>query len=82
MGLHTQENASKLEGVQREPPNSSKTNTKQKNASVTNLMQQLNWPTLQERRVQAQVFMLYKIVNNLVTIPAPTVHKPNSNTSP
>ena len=47
-----------------------------KSASVTHLLQQLNWPTLQERRAQAKVVMFYKIVNNLVAIPAPTVRQP------
>ena len=72
---HTQENASKLERVQRRAARFVK-NEYNQTASVTHLLQQLNWPTLQERRAQAKVVMFYKIVNNLVAIPAPMVRQP------
>ena len=51
---HTQENASKLERVQRRAARFVK-NEYNQTASVTHLLQQLNWPTLQERRAQAKV---------------------------
>ena len=72
---HTLENANKLERVQRRAARFVK-NEYNQTASVTNLLQQLNWPTLQERRAQAKVVMFYKIVNNLVAVPAPTVRQP------
>ncbi|VDI68382.1 Hypothetical predicted protein [Mytilus galloprovincialis] len=37
--------------------------------SVTNLLHQLQWPTLQERRATNNVIMMYRIVNHLVAIP-------------
>ena len=39
-------------------------------SSVTHMSQQLQWPTRQECRAQAKVFMMYRIVYNLVHIPA------------
>jgi len=34
------------------------------------MIQQLGWNTLQERRNQARVIMMYRIVNGLIAIPA------------
>ena len=39
-------------------------------SSVTPMLQQLQWPTLQERRAQAKVYMMYQIVYSLVDIPS------------
>ena len=39
-------------------------------SSVTPMLQQLQWPTLQERRAQAKVYMMYRIVYSLVDIPS------------
>ena len=39
-------------------------------SSVTIMLQQLQWSTLQERRAQAKGIMVYRIVNSLVDIPA------------
>ena len=40
--------------------------------SVTELQQQLNLRTLEQRRVDAKVIMLYKIIHGLVAIPIPS----------
>ena len=40
------------------------------NTSVTSLLNTLNWPTLQNRRINLRAIMFYKIVNNLIGIPA------------
>ena len=40
------------------------------NTSVTSLLNTLNWPTLQNRRINLRAIMLYKIINNLIDIPA------------
>ena len=37
--------------------------------SVNNMLHQLQWPTLQERRAENKVIMMFQIVNNLVAIP-------------
>ena len=38
-------------------------------SSVNNMLHQLQWPTLQERRAESKVIMMFRIVNNLVAIP-------------
>ena len=40
-------------------------------SSVSQMLINLNWPTLEERRTKAKLIMLYKIFNNLVDIPHP-----------
>jgi hypothetical protein len=37
--------------------------------SVTRMLQQLQWDTLEERRVRSKSIMLYRILNNLVEVP-------------
>ncbi|XP_072023338.1 uncharacterized protein [Amphiura filiformis] len=38
-------------------------------SSVTAMLNQLQWPTLQERRAQTKVVMMFRIVNHLVDVP-------------
>ena len=38
-------------------------------SSVTSMLNNLNWPLLQQRRDIAKVIMFYKIINNLISIP-------------
>ena len=38
-------------------------------SSVTEMVNQLQWTTLQERRAQAKAVMMFRIVNNLVDVP-------------
>ena len=37
-------------------------------ASVTAMLNHLNWPTLERRRNQAKLHMFYKIINNIISI--------------
>ena len=37
--------------------------------SITEMLSELNWPSLQERRKQARLILLYKIVNHLLVVP-------------
>ena len=37
-------------------------------SSVTSMLQQIQWPTLQQRRVANKVIMMFRIVNNQVAI--------------
>ena len=50
-------------------------------SSVTSMLQQLGWPTLEQRRWISKViiYMLYKILNNLVVISADKFTTPNIN---
>ena len=46
--------------------------------SVTNLLKNLSWPTLQQRRICHRGIMLYKILNKQVEIPiTSTIFRPN-----
>ena len=40
------------------------------NNSVTSLLNTLNWPTLQNHRINLRAIMLHKIIKNLIGIPA------------
>ena len=37
--------------------------------SITDMLKQLNWPSLQERRKQSCLTLMYKIVNHLLIVP-------------
>jgi hypothetical protein len=39
-------------------------------SSVTSMLEELKWPTLEERRKRARLILMYKIVNGLVKIDA------------
>ena len=39
-------------------------------SSITGMLQDLDWESLESRRTKLQLVMLYKIINNLVDIPA------------
>ena len=43
---------------------------RQNPTNVTSMLQQPNWPTLEDRRRSSDLVLLYKVVNNLVTVPA------------
>jgi len=64
---HTHRSINKLEQVQR---NSARyvTNTYDRRASITKVLNQLKWPSLQSRRQQIRLSMLYRIRYNLVDI--------------
>ena len=47
--------------------------------SITRLLENLSWPTLQQRRTCNRGIMLYKILNKQVEIPIlPTIFRPNT----
>jgi hypothetical protein len=48
------------------------TNNYDPRASVTTLLQVLNWPTLQHRRQLAKLIMMYRITYHLIEIPSIT----------
>ena len=65
---HTQRNVNKLEMVQRRAARFVKGDY-ERTSSVTSMLTDLHWNTLQERRMQVKSAMLYRIVHNLVAIP-------------
>ena len=42
----------------------------QTTSSVSTMLNQLQWTTLQERRAQAKACMMYRVVNQLIDIPS------------
>ena len=64
----TQENINKIEKVQRRFARFV-LNDHQWTSSVTSMLKQLHWQTLQERRAQLKAAMMYRIMNSLVDIP-------------
>ena len=47
------------------------TNRYHNTSSVSNMLTNLNWPSLQIRRTRSRLIMFYKIINNVVAIQPP-----------
>ena len=50
---------------------------RQNPTSVTTMLQQLNWPTLEDHLRASDLILMYKVVNSLVAVPE-TYHPPRS----
>ena len=61
----------KIEQVQRNAARFvlNKPYNRQNPTSVTTMLQQLNWPTLEDRRKASDLILMYKVVNSLVAVP-------------
>ena len=68
---HTQDNINKVESIQRRAARFV-TNNYDPRSSVTTLLQDLNWSTLQHRRQLAKLIMMYRITYHLIQIPSIT----------
>lgn len=66
---HQKELINKIEMVQRRAARYV-TGNYQHQASVTTMLEQLGWQTLESRRQQARIILGYKILNGLVAVPA------------
>ena len=66
---HTKCNQDKIEMVQRRAARFVKNVPYRDQISITNLIQQLHWTQLSERRAKTKVTLLYKSLNNIVAIP-------------
>ena len=66
---YTQDNIRKLEMVQRRSARMD-FSVFRRITSVTPMLQDLQWPTLMERRAQARVTMLFRVVHGLVDVRA------------
>ena len=66
---YTKTNSAKVEAVQRRAARFCFNDYRQ-TSSVSSMMQDLEWEQLQTRRQQNKTVMMYRIVNNLVEIPA------------
>ena len=65
---HTQANINKLEMTQRRAARYV-TGITDRYSSVTAMLEQFKWKSLEQRRSQAKVVMMYRIVNGLIAIP-------------
>ena len=66
---HTATDITKLEAVQRRSARWA-TRDYQRTSSVTQLIKDLNWRTLEQRRIDSRLTLIYKITYDLVAIPA------------
>jgi hypothetical protein len=66
---HTKENIDNIEKIQRRAARFV-TRNYQQTASVTDMITKLKWPPLQERRLNANLFMFYRIAYRTIAIPA------------
>ena len=71
---HTKQDIKKIEMVQRRAVRWS-LNSYSTYASVTEMQNQLKLRTLEQRRADARVIMLFKIIHGLVAIPLPSYFK-------
>ena len=76
---YTQDNINKLEGVQRRAARYVYNNYSHE-ASVTSMLNQLKWKSLQERRQNIRLCWFYRIVYGLVAIPVDTYLTPMTKT--
>ena len=50
-------------------------------SSVSAMLQDLNWPTLQYRRQRARLSLFYKSLHNLIALEIPPYYIPNNHLS-
>ena len=67
---YTKSHCYQLERNQRSAARFVKRNYARTEGTVTKLLQELEWPTLEERRSHARLALMYKVVNELVDIPS------------
>jgi hypothetical protein len=65
---HTAEHCNKIEMVQRRAARYA-CNRYHTTSSITDMLQTLTWPTLQQRRLKTKLIMFYKIVHHIVAVP-------------
>ena len=77
---YTKSNIDKLEKVQRRAARWT-TNDYSHYSSVTEMLERLGWRTLQQRRADARLCLLYKIIHELVAISIPHYFEANNRVS-
>ena len=77
---YTKTLTNKVEMVQRRAARYA-TNRYHNTSSVTTMLNQLDWETLEDRRTKAQLTMFYRITNDLVDIPADQYLTPANTTT-
>ena len=74
---HTATDITKLEAVQRMSARWA-TCDYQRTSSVTQMLQDLEWRSLEQRRIDSRLTLRYKIINDLVAIPVADYLIPNT----
>ena len=77
---HVGSDITKLEAVQRRSARWA-TRDYQRTSSVTQMVKGLNWRTLEQRRIDSRLILMYKITYDLVAIPAADYLIPNTRQS-
>ena len=77
---HLKKDITRIENIQRKAARFVKSDYKQ-TSSVTSMMDELGWKPLHERRREQRLTLLFKIVNDLVAIPADQHIRYNNRTS-
>jgi hypothetical protein len=67
---HTKAHCKQLERIQRNAARFVKHNYSKSEGTVTKLLQDLEWPSLQSRRSAARLTLMYKMNNDLISIPS------------
>ena len=78
---HTNKDINKIEMVQRRAARFA-TNSYHNTSSVSNMLSSLQWPTIQQRRLNIRMCMIYKIIHNLVAIPQDNYFIPKCRLTP
>ena len=65
---HTQKNIQSIEKVQRRAARFVKKCNQRTPGTITSLLEELKWPSLEQRRKQTRLTNLYKIVNGTLTV--------------
>ena len=68
---HTQKNIQSIEKVQRRGARFVKKCNQRTPGTITSLLQEVKWPSLQQRRKQTRLTNLYKIVNGTLAVEIP-----------
>ena len=80
-GIHSQNNIKTLERIQRQAARFCTNNYSREPGSVTNLLQELRWGTLQTRRKAKRITTFYKMEHNIIDIPLDQYIKHNTHCS-
>ena len=68
---HTASDTHKIEMVQRRAARFVTRNYKKSPGTMTNILHQLEWPTLEQRRLESRLTVMFKIQQNLIAISIP-----------
>ena len=78
---YTTSDIQKLEGIQRRAARFVAKDYRRTEGTVTNILQELQWPSLEQRRQQIRLSIMYKIHHQDIAIPIPDyIHRQTAQT--